>query len=67
MEKKDAQIRVRLTPELRKRLEKISDSTHLDVSSLVRVAVMAIIDDAERKGGRITLPWEPHNSKGQSS
>lgn len=55
---KDIPIQVRLEPGDRERLEKIAAAVHLEKSTLIRIAVNALVDLAERNGGKIELPLD---------
>ncbi len=49
-------LTVRLSDNQRKNLEKLSRETKLEVSQLVRLGVDAILEYADRNGGKLVLP-----------
>jgi DNA-binding protein H-NS len=59
-------VHTRLTDETREKLEQMAQRYKTDLSTVMRWAAEAIIEYADRRGGKITLPlhlddaiWEP--------
>lgn len=53
---KDIFQNVRLDADLRRKLEQTSELTGLDKSTLIRIAVKALLTEIENNGGRLVLP-----------
>jgi len=60
--KKQMRISVRLSDEEREDLERLSRTTGLPLSDLIRRAILAMIEYSEKHGGKLVLPLKFENN-----
>jgi antitoxin component of RelBE/YafQ-DinJ toxin-antitoxin module len=56
---KEASITVRIDPQLKRQLEDIATRSGLEMSSLIRISVTALLKDVAKNDGKLVIPIVP--------